>query len=154
ESLASVQKFDVPLAQATTNSLEALKAFSLGQKAYQANGFPAALPYDLHAIDLDPNFAMGYRALGLDYSSLGEADRANQYFTRAYQLRDHASEREKLEIVAAYERHVTGDLDKAAQVFQEEMETYPREVVGYIGLAIIYSEQGEYEKSNELYQQE
>ncbi len=154
ESLASVQKFDVPLAQATTNSLEALKAFSLGQKAYQTNGFPAALPYDLHAIELDPNFAMGYRALGLDYSSLGEADRANQYFTRAYQLRDHASEREKLEIIAAYQRHVTGDLDKAAQTFQEEMETYPREVVGYIGLAIIYSEQGEYEKSNELYQQQ
>ena len=154
ESLASVQKFDVPLAQATTNSLEALKAFSLGQRAYQASGFPAALPYDLHAIELDPNFAMGYRALGLDYSSLGEADRANQYFTRAYQLRDHASEREKLEIVAAYQRHVTGDLDKAAQTFQEEMETYPREVVGYIGLAIIYSEQGEYEKSNELYQQQ
>jgi eukaryotic-like serine/threonine-protein kinase len=153
ESLASVQKFDVPLAEATTVSLEALKAFSLGQKTYSKKGFGAALLYDQHAIELDPNFAMGYRALGLDYSSLGEAERAREYFSKAFQLREHASERERLEITAAYYRHVTGELDKAAQTFQEEIESYPREVVGYIGLAIIYAEQGQYEKAIELTRQ-
>jgi eukaryotic-like serine/threonine-protein kinase len=150
ESLASVQRFDVPLAEATTVSLEALKAFSLGQKTYSEQGFGAALLYDQHAIELDPNFAMGYRALGLDYSSLGEAERAREYFSKAFQLREHASERERLEITAAYYRHVTGELEKAAQTFQEEIESYPREVVGYVGLAIIYSEQGQYEKAIDL----
>jgi len=153
ESLASVQKFDVPLAEATTASLEALKAFSLGQKTYQEKGFAAALLYDQHAIELDPNFAMGYRAVGLDYSSLGEVGRASEYFSKAFQLREHASEREKLEITASYYRHVTGELDKAAQTFQEEIESYPREVVGYIGLGIIYAEQGQYEKATELIRQ-
>jgi serine/threonine protein kinase len=150
ESLGSVQKFDVPLAEATTVSLDALKAFSLGQKTYREKGFGAALLYDQHAIELDPNFAMGYRAVGLDYTSLGEAERASEYFTRAFQLRSHASERERLEITAAYYRHVTGELDKAAQTFQEETETYPREVVGYIGLALVYAEQGEYQKASTL----
>ena len=96
---------------------------------------------------------MGYRALGLDYASLGEAERAREYFSKAFQLREHASERERLEITAAYYRHVTGELDKAAQTFQEEIESYPREVVGYIGLAIICSEQGQYEKAIELTRQ-
>ena len=153
ESLASVQKFDVPLALATTSSLEALKAFSLGQKIYQEKGFAAALLYDQRAIELDPNFAMGYRAVGLDYTSLGEVERASEYFSKAFQLREHTSEREKLEIMAAYCRHVTGELDKAAQTFQEEIESYPREVVGYIGLSIIYAEQGQYEKAMELIRQ-
>ncbi len=153
ESVASVQKFDVPLAEATTVSLEALKAFSLGQKTYSEKGFGAALLYDQHAIELDRNFAMGYRALGLDYSSLGETERAREYFSKAFQLREHASERERLEITAAYYRHVTGELDKAAQTFQEEIESYPREVVGYIGLAITSSEQGQYEKAIELTRQ-
>ncbi len=150
ESLGSVQKFDVPLAEATTVSLDALKAFSLGQKTYREKGFGAALLYDLHAIELDPDFAMAYRAAGLDYTSLGEAERANEYFTRAFRLRGHTSERERLEITAAYYRHVTGELDKAAQTFEEEMETYPREVVGYIGLAIVYAEQGEYEPASTI----
>ena len=100
ESLATVQKFDVPLAQATTSSLEALKAYSLGQKAFNEKGPAAALPYHQRAIELDPNFAMGYWAMGADYSSLGELGRASEYFTKAFQLREHASEREKLAITA------------------------------------------------------
>ena len=102
ESLASVQKFDVPLEQATTSSLEALKAYSLGRKASNEKGPAAAVPYDQHAIELDPNFAMGYRAVGLDYSNLGETGRASEYFSKAFQLREHASEREKLAISADY----------------------------------------------------
>jgi eukaryotic-like serine/threonine-protein kinase len=153
ESLASVQKFDVPLEQATTPSLEALKAYSLGQKAFHKKDTPAALPYDQRSIELDPNFAMGYRAVGLDYSGLGQEGRAGEYFTKAFQLREHASEREKLEISSAYYRHVTGELDKAAQTFQEEIESYPRAAVGYIGLGIVYAQQGQYEKAVEIVRQ-
>ena len=126
ESLATLQKFDVPLEQATTSSLEALKAYSLGQEAYHEKGPAAALPYDQRAIELDPNFAMGYWAVGTDYSSLGELGRASEYYTKAFQLREHASEREKLAITANYYRNVTGELDKAAQTYQEEIESYPR----------------------------
>jgi eukaryotic-like serine/threonine-protein kinase len=147
ESLASVQKFDVPLLQATTPSLEALKAYSLGQKARSEKGSAASLPYHQRAIELDPNFAIVYRDLGVDYSSLGELSHAGEYFTKAFQLREHASEREKLEITAAYYRHVTGELDKAAQTYQEEIESYPREAVGYAGLGLVYAAQGQYEKA-------
>ena len=104
ESLATVQKFDVPLEQATTSSLEALKAYSLGRKADNEKGAAAALPYHQRAIELDPNFAMGYRAVGVDYSTLGELGRASEYYTKAFQLREHASEREKLAITAHYYR--------------------------------------------------
>jgi predicted Ser/Thr protein kinase len=98
ESLATVQRLDVPLAEATTPSLEALKAYSLGAKTTNEKGPAAALPYHQHAIQLDPNFAMGYREIGDDYFSLGELGRASEYLTKAFQLREHASEREKLGI--------------------------------------------------------
>jgi tetratricopeptide (TPR) repeat protein len=153
ESLTSVQKFDVPLEQATTSSLEALKSYSLGQNAFHKKDTAAALPYDQRSIELDPNFAMGYRAVGLDYAGLGQEGRAGEYFTKAFQLREHASEREKLEISSAYYRHVTGELDKAAQVFQEEIESYPRAAVGYIGLGIVSAQQGQYEKAVEIVRQ-
>jgi tetratricopeptide (TPR) repeat protein len=153
ESLASVQKFDVPLEQATTSSLEALKAYSLGRKAQNEKGYAAALPYDQRAIELDPNFAMGYRAVGGDYSSLGELGRASEYFTKAFQLREHASEREKLLITASYYRDVTGELDKAAQTDQEEIGSYPREGTAYNSLGIAYGNQGQYGKATEITRQ-
>src|ERR1039458_758617 len=127
ESLATVQKFDVPLEQATTSSLEALKAYSLGRKAAREKGPAAALPYDQRAIELDPNFAMGYRAVGAEYTNLSELGRASEYLTKAFQLREHASEREKLVIAADYYESVTGEVEKAAQTYQEEIESYPRE---------------------------
>ncbi len=125
ESLATVQKFDVPLAEATTSSLEALKAYSLGNKARNEKGNDAALPYHQRAIELDPNFAMGYVAVGTDYNNLEEVVRGNEYYTKAFQLREHASEREKLVIAAFYYKDVTGELDKAAQTYQEMIESYP-----------------------------
>jgi serine/threonine protein kinase/tetratricopeptide (TPR) repeat protein len=153
ESLATVQKFDVPLEEATTPSLEALKAYSLGEKAANEQGRNAGLQYHLRAIELDPNFAMGYRIVGGDYNALGQLGRAVQYYTRAFQLREHASEREKLSITAAYYRNVTGELDKAARTYQEQMESFPRESGPYNNLGLIYAEQGQYEKGVELTRQ-
>ncbi len=153
ESLATVQKLDVPLREATTSSLEALKAYSLGGKASNEKGSAAALPYHQRAIQLDPNFAMGYLAVGDDYDSLGETGRASEYFTKAFQLREHASEREKLLIAADYYGNVTGELDKAAQTYQEAIENYPRRSVAYGNLGIVYAEQGQYEKAAEMMRQ-
>jgi serine/threonine protein kinase/tetratricopeptide (TPR) repeat protein len=153
ESLATVQRFDVPLAEATTPSLEALKTLSLGRKTADEKGIVAALPYDQRAIELDPNFAMGYRAVGIDYSDLGELGRASEYYTKAFRLREHASEREKLAIAADYYLNVTGELDKAAQTFQEEIESYPREVAAYFNLGNVYAAQGQYEKARGIARQ-
>jgi tetratricopeptide (TPR) repeat protein len=153
ESLATVQKFDVPLAEATTSSLEALKAYSLGRKAFNERGIAAALPYDQRAIELDPKFASGYSAVGSDYSGLGELGRASEHITRAFQLREHASELEKLTIAANYYLSVTGELDKAAQTLQEEIESYPRKFGAHHGLGNVYTAQGQYERAAESYRQ-
>jgi eukaryotic-like serine/threonine-protein kinase len=147
ESLATVQKFDVPLAQATTSSLEALKAFSLGEKAFHEKGAAAALPYHQRAIELDPNFATAYNAISGDYNILGEMARANQYLSKAFQLREHASEREKLSIAGRYYSYFTGELDKAAQAFKQGIENYPRDLGPYAGLSIVYDEQGHYDEA-------
>jgi Tfp pilus assembly protein PilF len=153
ESLASVQKFDVPLLQATTSSLDALKAYSLADKAGNEKGTAAELLYDQRAIELDPNFAMGYGAVGADYLSLGELGRASEYMTKAFQLREHASEREKLAITANYYQNVTGELDKAAQTLQEEIESYPRAHGASNSLGSVYAQQGQYEKATEVTRQ-
>src|SRR3984957_1364657 len=115
DCLTTVQKLTTSLEQATTSSLEALQAYSLATKARREKGSAASLPYAQHAIELDSNFAMGYHAVGAGYSGLGEMGRASDYFAKAFQLREHASEREKLTIEADYYVNVTGELDKAAQ---------------------------------------
>ena len=134
ESLATVQRYDVRLSEATTSSLEALQAFSLGQKASRQVGPEAGLPYHLRAIELDPNFALAYLAIAGDYEPLGELERASEYWKKAFELRDHASERENLLIAADYYSNVTGELGKAEQVFQEMTNKYPRRPAGYLGL--------------------
>ncbi len=153
ESLATVQKLDVPLAQATTSSLEALQAYSLGNKAQNEKGSAAALPYHQRAIQLDPNFALGYNAVGSDYFGLSEVGRASEYYTKAFQLREHASEREKLTIAADYYSSVTGELDKAVQMYQEAIESYPRYFAAYSNLGTIFAEQGQYENADEVTRQ-
>ncbi len=153
ESLATVQKFDVPLEQATTSSLEALKAYSLGWRIAGEKGMAAALPYHQRAIEVDPNFAMGYWAIGEDYGSLGEPGRAGEYFTKAFQLREHTSGPEKLAIAAEYYGLVTGELDKAAQTYQEQIESYPRYSPAYTNFGVVLSLQGEYEKATEMTRQ-
>jgi tetratricopeptide (TPR) repeat protein/predicted Ser/Thr protein kinase len=150
ESLDTVQKFNLPLPEATTASLEALKAFSLGAAAFSAKGSEAALPYHQRAIQLDPNFAMGYSAVGVDYNNLGEIGRGNEYTTKAFQLREHASEREKLVIAAIYYRNVTGELAKAAETIQQEVETYPRGYTAYVNLGVVLGYQGQYEEAEQI----
>jgi len=153
ESLATVQKFDVPLAEATTSSLEALQAYSQGRKIGRVKGPSASLPYSQHAIELDPNFAMAYSAIGGTYWSLGEIGRASEYFTKAYELREHASERERLEITAHYYQQVTGELDKAAQTYQEVLANYSQTPTAMQNLAILYGEQGQYAKAAAQYRE-
>jgi len=152
ESLATVQKFDVPLQQATTSSLDALKAYSLGRKAFREKGSAAALAYDQRAIELDPNFAMGYSELGVDCFRLNEFVRAREYSTKAFQLREHASERERLLIAGAYYLFGWED-EKANRTFQELIENYPKETDPYYGLAFRWALSGQYEKAVEVMQQ-
>jgi eukaryotic-like serine/threonine-protein kinase len=150
ESLSTVQRFDVPLEQATTSSLEALRSYSLGEKADREKGPAAAIPYNQRAIELDPNFAMGYLAVGGEYFSLAEPARASEYLSKAFQLRDRTSEREKVQIMADYYLNVTGELPKAAQAFEEEIENYPKHASAYLNLGVVYAEQGQHEKSADL----
>jgi eukaryotic-like serine/threonine-protein kinase len=153
ESLATVQKLDVPLSEATTPSLEALQAYSLGQKAHREKSPADALTYHQHAIELDPNFAVGYEAVGSDYYSLSELGRASEYFAKAFQLRDHASEREKIFITAHYYGTVTGELEKTAQTYQEWIASYPRDISAYGNLGVAYLEEGQYEKGAEAFRE-
>ena len=150
ESLSTVEKYDAPLEQVTTPSLEALKAYSVGMKTYREKGPAPALVYHQRAIELDPNFAMGYSAVGADYASLDEVGRASEYFTKAFRMREHASEHEKLVITAHFYANVTGELDRAAQTFREEIESYPRSSGAYVNLAVLYAFKGQYEKAAEI----
>jgi serine/threonine protein kinase/Tfp pilus assembly protein PilF len=147
ESLATVQRFDVPLSQATTPSLEALKAFSLGVRAGLQRSTTQSIAYYQHAIELDPNFAAAYRGLASGYASLAETGRASEYLGKAFELRARTSEREKLAITADYYRLVSGELDKAAQTYQIWVESYPRDDAAYNGLGITYASLAQYEKA-------
>jgi serine/threonine protein kinase/Tfp pilus assembly protein PilF len=150
ESLATVQKLDVALAEATTPSLEALQAYTLGVKAAEEKSPAASLPYLQRAIELDPNFALGNLRVGQHYASLGEPARASEYYTKAFQLREHASEWEKLNIAANYYQTVTGELDKAAETYQQEIESYPRRYEAHALLGLVFDQEGQYEKAAEI----
>jgi eukaryotic-like serine/threonine-protein kinase len=149
ESLATVQKFDIPLEQATTSSLDALKEYSLQIKAMREKGSAAALPHGLRAVELDPKFALAYWAVGGNYTDIGELGRARDYFGQAFEFRDRASGREKLLIAGYYYLDVTGELDKAAQIYQEWVESYPRDYIAYGSLGLADTELGLHEKALE-----
>jgi serine/threonine protein kinase/tetratricopeptide (TPR) repeat protein len=146
ESLSTVEKFDAPLDQATTPSLEALKALSVGIKTLQEKGSAAAIPFFNHAIELDPNFAAAYGALGISYSNLREPGLANENLQKAYNLRDKVSEREKFRISASYYLLVTGELEKAIQTYELWAQTYPRNSEPFGNLGVDYTYLGQYEK--------
>ncbi|MFZ3343390.1 MAG: protein kinase [Terriglobales bacterium] len=150
EPPATLEKYNLPLARITTSSLEAMNAYTLGGIAGRQQGDAAALTHDQRAIQLDPNFAIGYLAIGEDYSGLGETGRASEYFAKAFQLREHSSDRAKLAITAAYYLNATGELDKAARAFEEEIEEYPGQCEGCVDLGIIYCTQGQFDKAIEI----
>jgi hypothetical protein len=126
ESLATVEKHSTPLADATTQSLEALKVYSAGMKAHYNSGGAVGIPFFRRAVEMDPKFAMAYANLGLSYSEVGESALSAESTTKAWQLRDRASDREKFFIDFLYDRNVTGNLEKAYQTLELWLQTYPR----------------------------
>jgi serine/threonine protein kinase/tetratricopeptide (TPR) repeat protein len=146
ESLTSVEKFDVPI-EATTNSLEALKAFSMGVRVAREKGPAEGISFYKRALELDPNFATAYALLGLNYANLGQPTRAAEELQKAYQLRDRVSEREKLRISANYYYIVTGELEKEAQTYQLWVQSYPNDSVPHGNLGANYSALGQYDQA-------
>jgi eukaryotic-like serine/threonine-protein kinase len=146
ESLTSVQKFDKPLSEATTSSLEALKAFTLGDAKHNGGEEIEAIPNYQHAIDLDRNFAMAYARLGTVYSNLGQTQEAEQLRQKAFELRDRSSEREKLYIMSHYYADA-GQLDKGITALELYKQTYPRDSIPYNNLANIYMQLGQFENA-------
>jgi tetratricopeptide (TPR) repeat protein len=149
ESLNTVQKFDTPLEQATTPSLEALQAYSLGRRMSAGSDMADAVPLFQRAIRLDPNFAMAYARLGNSYWVLGETTTGSENLKKAYELRDRASEPEKFYIESHYYHIFTGNLEKARRVYELWAQTYPREWVAPINLSGIYANIGQYDKALE-----
>jgi serine/threonine protein kinase/tetratricopeptide (TPR) repeat protein len=146
ESLASIQKFDVPI-EATTTSLEALKSFSLGITTSRTKGSAASIPFMEHALELDPNFAAAYAALGLMYGNLGQASLAAENVKKAYALRDRVSEHEKYRIAALYYQYVTGELEQTSKVYELWSKSYPQDLAPHSNLGFIYSVLGQYDKA-------
>ena len=147
ESVNSIEKFNVPIFEATTPSLEALKSVGLGKKTEGEKGSAEAIPFFQRAIELDPNFATAYAFLAGSYSNLGENKLASENITRAYQLRERGSEPEKLEFTFLYHILVTGDLERANQALTLDAQVYPRRPFSHLCLGLIYSQMGFYEKS-------
>jgi len=145
ESLPSVQKFEVPV-EATTPSLEALKNYSMGITIGREKGDAPSIPFLKRAIELDPNFPLAYAGLAVKYGNLQQPSLALEYATKAYQLRDRVSEREKLRISAVY-FYSTGELEKEAQTYELWIANYPRDSVPHGNLAANYVSMGQYEKA-------
>ncbi len=143
ESLSSVQKFDTPLDEATTSSLEALKAYSVARKTFDTEGFAASLPYFQRAVELDSNFALAYRFMAIIYSNLGEATRARENALKAFALRQRVSEREKYSIEAFYYLLVTGELPKAIQTWELWKQSYPRDAIPRLDIGDSYMRMGQ-----------
>jgi DNA-binding winged helix-turn-helix (wHTH) protein/Tfp pilus assembly protein PilF len=142
ESISTVQKYATPLEEATTPSLEALKAYSLGVKAYYASEQTAALPFYKRAVELDPNFAMAYARMSATYGNLSEDTRSDESCRKAYELREKVSERERFFIEALYLIN-TGELEKAAQTYELWEQTYPRDDHPHRLLGFIYGQLGD-----------
>ena len=147
ESLATIQKFDVPIEEATTPSLEALEALSMGRKVQQQKGNAAAIPFFIRAIELDPNFAAAHAALGTSYSNLREPALASENLRRAYELRGKVSQREKFQFSAYYYHLVTGELEKANDTYELWAQVYPRDNVPWSNLGVTYGYLGQYDKA-------
>ncbi|HZC25170.1 MAG TPA: hypothetical protein VE866_17670, partial [Candidatus Binatia bacterium] len=141
ESLPTVEKHNTPLEMATTSSLDALKSYSMGMRVSFSTGFSDAIPFLKRAVEIDPKFATAYASLGLMYSTLGESALSVESTERAYELRDHASDRERFFITALYQRNVTGNLEREKQALRQWSQTYPRDRDAH-GLLAGFASQG------------
>jgi eukaryotic-like serine/threonine-protein kinase len=149
ESLGSIQKFDAPIEQVTTSSLEALKAFAMANTEFDQGKEMESLPFYRRAVELDPNFAMVYARMGVIYNNAGEIGAAVENTRKAYELRDRVSEREKLYITDHYYDTVTGELDKTVETLELYARTYPNDSIPPNNLSVSYEQMGEYEKAAE-----
>ncbi len=147
ESVASIRAFDLPLDEVTTVSLEALKAYSLGIDQLTRGEESKAILLFEHAVELDPGFAMAYTQLGIEYNNLGDSEKAVGYLKKAYALRDHLSEREKLFLTVRYDMVVVGDTEKATQTAEMWTQIYPLDWRPFNTLSARYQVSGEYEKA-------
>jgi serine/threonine protein kinase/tetratricopeptide (TPR) repeat protein len=153
ESLSSVEKYATPLEAATTRSLEALKAYSLGVKSEYAKEWTNALPFYQRAVALDPNFAMAYARMGGIHFVLNEGGRGAEYLHKAYDLREEVSERERFLIEGYYHFWGTGEMEKAAQTYELWQQTYPRDGMPYIMLGCVSADLGNWEKALEEFRE-
>lgn len=147
ESLASIERFSAPIEQATTASLEAFKAYDLGRQRHFSGQYFEAIPFYRRAVELDPDFAMGYAALGITYGTAREYDLAAQFSKRAFELRERVSEREKFYISVRYYMDVLDDGDRAIQVLELWKQTYPRDFVPRTNLSARYCAIGRYQEA-------
>jgi eukaryotic-like serine/threonine-protein kinase len=148
EDLASIKKLNTPFGQATTPSLEAFRAFALGDEAHEkALDIPEGEGHYKRAIELDPNFAMAYARLGVVYENSGQVAKAKPYYSKAYELSAHVSESERLYISSHYDMTVTGNLPKVIETLQEAIQTYPGQLSSYININSVYQTLGQYDKA-------
>ena len=147
ESLGSIQKYDAPIEQATTTSLEALKAYSLAQAQRNRGDEQAAIPFLQRAIELDPDFAMAYAVLGQVYANTGEAELAVENTRKAFARRQKVGDQEEFYISTHYYENVTREVDKSVQTYELWQQTYPRDIVPRINLTEFYKRRGEPEKA-------
>jgi DNA-binding winged helix-turn-helix (wHTH) protein/tetratricopeptide (TPR) repeat protein len=150
ESGATLQQHDVPLAEATTASIDALKSYSLGLEAVNSKGGDAGIPFFIHAVELDPKFAMAYAWLGLEYGASGSSGLATENIRKAYELSNHVSDNERFFIAAYYQGRATGNQEKARHICEEWASVYPREPLPHAFLAgFIYPALANYDKAIE-----
>jgi tetratricopeptide (TPR) repeat protein/tRNA A-37 threonylcarbamoyl transferase component Bud32 len=145
ESLSSIQKYDAKIEQATTSSLEALKAYAMGDEERQKGRSRESLVFYRRAIELDPTFAMAYARIGVHYFNLGQLETSKEFIQKSYDLRDRVSERERLYIAEKYYNYVTGEVDKAVETLQTWSKLYPNDFVPHNNLSINYKMLGRYE---------
>ncbi|HBB88224.1 MAG TPA: hypothetical protein DC047_11460 [Blastocatellia bacterium] len=147
ESLGSIKKFDAPIEQATTSSLEALKAFSQGNDLRQQGHEREAIPLYKRAVEIDPNFALAYARVAVAYNNWGETELAKEYSQKAYDLRDRVSEREKFYISEKYHSYVTGNRDEAINILKTWTQTYPNDYIPHNNLAVNYNFSGQFDEA-------
>jgi DNA-binding winged helix-turn-helix (wHTH) protein/tetratricopeptide (TPR) repeat protein len=147
EPLLSVAKYDIPVYQATTRSLEALKAYSLGAKIELSKGSTAAIPFFQHALELDPDFALAYNDLGLSHHNSGEVSLGAEFMTKAFERRDRVTESERFLIESTYYSEVTGELEKANTIYEVWSQTYPRDPLPRHNLSANLAAIGQYDKA-------